>query len=249
MPEITPSRYRVDCGMADVPHISAEARREILSTTLPHLRVAREKGTPSMGAGAIYPIEWEQVICSPFAIPDYWPRWYALDVGWRATAAMWFAWDRDAGNVYGYAEHKREHATPVIHADAIKRRGAWMRGVIDPAARGRQPEDGRRLITTYTGLGLDLTLARNAVDAGLLEVLIGLESGTLKLFSTLTQTEREYRRYRRDVHGKIIKTFDHLMDCLRYGVMRQDDIPTIKALRVPSAATSTHHVADKHAGY
>jgi len=40
---------------------------------------------------------------------------------------------------------------PILHAQAIKSRGDWIRGVFDPAARGRSQVDGSKLIEIYCG--------------------------------------------------------------------------------------------------
>jgi hypothetical protein len=64
----------------------------------------------------------------------------------------------------------RAQAEPAIHAASIRARGAWIPGVIDPAARGRGQVDGTRLIEQYGELGLLLAPAENAVEAGLYAV-------------------------------------------------------------------------------
>ena len=117
---------------------------------------------------------------------------------------------------YLVSEHYRSHAEPPIHAEAIKARGVWIPGVIDPAARGRGQKDGEALLSIYRELGLRLSLANNAVEAGIYEMWTRLSTGRLKVFSTLTNFLAEYRIYRRDEGGKIVKEADHLMDCGRY---------------------------------
>ena len=77
-----------------------------------------------------------------FAIPDHFPRVYALDVGWNKTAAIWGARDNEAGVIYLYSEHYAGQQEPILHAQAIKARGSWIHGVVDPAARGRSQVDG-----------------------------------------------------------------------------------------------------------
>lgn len=219
MPEITPSKYLVSAGWDHVPHLTEQAKAELLESTPPHLREARSEGKPGLGSGAIYPIPLSEVTVKPFAIPPYWPKLYALDVGWKKTACLWFAWDRNVDVIYAYTEHYRGQAEPSIHATAIKARGDWMPGVIDPAARGRSQVDGTQLIEAYRQLGLKLTPADNAVEAGIYAVWERLSTGRLKIFDTCQNLQAEYRLYRRDEKGKIIKEFDHLMDTLRYGVM------------------------------
>lgn len=219
MPEISESKYLVQASWDDVPHLDAGTKAKLLNSTEPHLRDARSKGLPSLGAGAIFPIAPSEILCDPFQIPAYWPRLYALDVGWKRTAALWGAWDRTIDCIYLYTEHYRGQAEPSVHASAVKARGDWIPGVIDPAARGRAQADGRQLMASYMALGLNLTVANNAVDAGIYEVWERLSTSRLKVFRTLQNWLAEYRLYRRDENGKIIKDFDHLMDDTRYLVL------------------------------
>ncbi len=125
------------------------------------------------------------------------------------------AWDRSVDCMYLYTEHYRGKAEPSIHAAAIKARGGWIPGVIDPAARGRMQTDGEQLIQTYRDLGLKVNPYDNSVESGLYEVWERLSTGRLKVFSTLQNWKAEYRLYRRDENGKVIKQFDHLMDATR----------------------------------
>jgi hypothetical protein len=45
----------------------------------------------------------------------------------------------------------------------------------------------------------------------------------LKIFKSLASFWQEFRLYRRDEKGKVVKHNDHLMDCLRYAVMSGRD--------------------------
>lgn len=207
-----------------MPHLDEKTKRELLAATPPHLRDARSKGTPSLGAGAIYPVPESEIICEQFEIPKHWPRAYALDVGWNKTAALWGAKDRQSNIIYLYSEHYQGAAEPSVHAQAVRARGEWMRGGIDPAARGRGQKDGMALFDAYRDLGLNLTLANNAVESGIYEVWQRLSGGGIKIMPCLRNLLAEYRLYRRDENGKIVKEFDHLMDCLRYLIMMFDQI-------------------------
>jgi phage terminase large subunit-like protein len=216
-------KWHIQAGWDDVPHLDPEEKAAVLAATPPWQRDARTKGTPSLGAGAIYPIPESEFVVSPFEIPEAWPRVYGLDVGWNRTAAIWGAIERATkeaqGTLYLYTEHYRAEAEPAVHAAAIRGRGAWVPGVIDPAARGRAQKDGHALLDVYKGLGLDLEPANHAVDAGLYAVWALLSAGRLKVLSTCQAWLREYRMYRRDEAGKIVKQDDHLMDATRYLVM------------------------------
>lgn len=217
---VNDGRVMVQAGWDDVPHIDAEEKERMLREVLPHLRDARSKGIPSLGAGAIYPIPESEIIVPPFEIPAHWPRAYGLDVGWNRTAAMWGAWDRDVDCVYLYAEHYRGQAEPVIHAASIKAKGLWIPGVIDPASRGRSQEDGKKLLDNYRNQqGLDLGLADNAVEAGIYAVWERLSTGRMKVFESCMYWRTEFRVYRRNEKGAIVKENDHAMDATRYLTM------------------------------
>jgi len=203
----------------DVPHMTQEEKDKLLASYMPHERDARTKGVPSLGRGAIYPVPETDVVCDPFKLPLYWPRFYGMDVGWNRTAVVWFAHDLESDILYLYSEHYVGRVEPSIHAQAIRSRGEWMRGVIDPAARGRSQTDGIQLLSQYQDLGLNLTIANNAVEAGLYEVWQRLASGRLRVFSSCKNWFSEYRLYRRDEKGHIVKVDDHLMDATRYSVM------------------------------
>lgn len=203
----------------DVPHLSEAVKKELLESIPPFQRDARSKGVPQLGAGAIYPVPESEILVDDFEIPAHWPRSYGMDVGWNRTAAIWGAWDREADIVYFYSEHYRGQAEPSIHAEAIKARGAWIPGVIDPAANGRNQHDGLQLMQKYRDLGLDLDIADNAVEAGIYEVWQRLSTGRLKVFKSLSNWRSEYRLYRRDEKGRIVKANDHAMDGGRYNIM------------------------------
>jgi phage terminase large subunit-like protein len=201
----------------DVPHLSAQAKEELWNAIPPFQRDARSKGLPQLGAGAIYPVPESTVVCEPFDIPKHWPRSYGLDVGWNRTAAIFGAHDRENDVVYWYSEHYLGEVEPAVHASAIRARGN-LPGAIDPASRGRSQVDGRQLIQLYREQGLELVEARNAVEAGIFEVWERLCTGRLKIFSTLQHTRAEFRLYRRDERGKVVKENDHAMDAGRYQI-------------------------------
>lgn len=212
------NRYVVQAGWDHAPHLSAQEKADLLRMIPPYQRDARSKGIPQLGRGAIFPVEESKIIVAPFAIPRHWPRYYGLDVGTK-TAAIWGALDRETLTTYLYSEYFREGAEPGVHAQAIKSRGAWIPGVVDPAARGRSQIDGRQLLQMYRDLGLTLIEADNAVEAGIQSMWEAMVSGQLKVFATLQEWLTEFRRYRRDDKGRVVKQDDHLIDASRYGWM------------------------------
>lgn len=213
------SQCLVMAGWDDVPHLSQQQKDIILAKTPPYLRDARSKGIPSLGAGAIYPVPESEFVIDDIPVPKHWKKVYGLDVGWNKTACIWGALDPDTDTLYLYAQHYRGQAEPAIHAQAINAKGKWIPGVIDPAARGRSQKDGTQLMQDYIDLGLQLQVAVNAVSAGLDEVWSRLSTGRLKVFRSCKDWLFEYRMYRRDEKGKIVKVNDHLMDATRYMVV------------------------------
>jgi hypothetical protein len=83
---------------------------------------------------------------------------------------------------------------------------------------GSSQIDGRTLMQMYGRLGLHLSPAENAVEAGIAEVWNLMVSGRLKVMESLSNWLGEFRKYHRDDKGsgKIVKRHDHLMDATRY---------------------------------
>ena len=216
-------KYFAQCTWDEAPHLSPATREELWKSIPSFQRDARTRGIPQLGSGAIYKISDEDILVKPFDIPDHWPRAFGLDVGWNRTAAIWGAQDRESGILYLYSEHYRAHDEPHVHVEAIKQRGAWIPGVVDPAARGRSQRDGTQLLELYRKAGLDLEPAVNAVEAGIFACEQLMYGGRLKVFTSLSNWYSEFRMYRRDQEGRIVKEFDHLMDAFRYLIMSGRD--------------------------
>lgn len=210
------AKIAIAAGWQDVPHLDEEAKKTLLASYPPHMRDARTRGIPRLGAGAIYPVPETDYVVSPIELPAHWPRVAALDVGWNITAALWAALDRESQSVYIYAEHYKGKAEIAIHASAIKAKGDWIPIAIDPAARGRSQNDGRQVLEQYEEHGLDIHLADNAREAGIFRVWTMLSEGRLKIFSSCPNLLAELRIYRRDEKGNIVKSNDHAVDALRY---------------------------------
>jgi len=205
------SRYVVQAGWDHVPHLTEQDIEDLSKSIAPHQREARMNGTPSLGSGAIFPVPEQDIVVEPFQIPAWYPRAYGFDVGWNRTAAVWGAHDRDTDTIYLYSEHYRGQAEVPIHAKAIRMRGDWIPGIIDTAARGRSQADGRSLWSLYDEEGLILHKANKGVESGLMEMLDRLSTGRLKVFSTLQHWLAEYRLYRRDEKGRVVKENDHCL--------------------------------------
>ena len=206
----------IQAGWDDAPWLSEPAKKQMEADTPPHLIEARRLGRPSMGSGNVFPLAIENLLCKPIDIPHFWKRLYALDVGWNNTACLWGALDPVTDTLYIYDEYFMKEQPPAVHAAGVRARGEWIPGVIDPASRGRSQNDGAQLWQSYRDLGLRLSKADNAVEAGINDLWHRMTMGTLKVFNTLPHFAREFILYRRDLKGRIVKENDHIMDCLRY---------------------------------
>ena len=138
-----------------------------------------------------------------------------MDIRWNGTAALWGALDRQSDIVYVYSEHYQSDGQPSVHAQGILSRGGWIPGVIELMTNGRNQNDGWRLLEMYKKLGLKLESAASSEESGIYEVWQRMSAGRLKVFRTLGNFFQEYRLYRRNEHGQVVKDNDQLMNCLR----------------------------------
>lgn len=212
------NKYIVMATWDDAPHLSESEKKILWDELPPYERDARSKGIPQLGSGAIYPILEKEVTIDDFEIPEYWPKIYGFDVGWNCTAAVFAAHDVETDTIYVYNTYKRGHAEPSIHVDAIKARGKYIPGAIDPSSAGSSQIDGKKLINEYRDLDLNLFYADNSVvgESGIFAVWKRLSSGRLKVFKSCIEWFIEFRLYRRDQKGNVVKSNDHLMDATRY---------------------------------
>lgn len=207
-------KWYIQAGWNHVPHLDEAEKAALIATTPPYLLKARTEGTPSLGAGAIFPIAESDITVKDFELPPQWPRGFGMDHGWNWFGAVWMAYDRDSQTRYLYSCYKRSQAEPPIHADAIKARGQRIPGVGDCSDINKY--DGQQFLKIYRGLGLDLRLANKAVETGLTEVWNALSTGKLKVFASCEPWFAEYRLYHRNEQGVIVKENDHLQDSTRY---------------------------------
>jgi phage terminase large subunit-like protein len=241
--EVHNSRSYILASHADAEHISDEEKARLFNSYSPHEREARTRGIPSLGSGLIYPVIESQLLCSPFQIPDHWPRCFGMDFGWHNTAAVFIAHDQDNDVAYLYGEYLAGHLTPQHHAFELVKQGAdWMPGAYDHAGEGATQDDGGNVVDLYQQAGIRnwKPADKRSVNKGIYTVLQRMETGKLKIFSNLTKLMTELRMYSRDDNGKVKKGNDHLMDAMRYGI-----VTGLPLARVKSSAINKYRIPNQ----
>jgi PBSX family phage terminase large subunit len=201
------------------------------------------KGSFEHSEGMVYP-NFGTTVVEPFEVPNTWERFVALDHGLRNPTAVPFgAIDPDTGIVYIYDEYYEPNRTVPEHAKHIKPKvesiplGRLRFMVIDPSARNKSdPINGRSVQSLYAEYGLFFTEGNNAIEAGLLKVNSYINNGKLKVFNTCVSTIKEGLNYKfpevtmdneKNLDEKPLKRNDHMMDALRYALMRLPDDPDL----------------------
>ena len=249
MPEITPSKYLVMAGWNHVPHLSDKMKRELLAATPSHLRAARSQGIPSLGSGAIFPVDEAMIRVDPKPIPDHWVQLGGLDFGWdHPTAAAALAWDRDADCIYVTKTYRQSEKPPVIHAAAVKPWGDWLPWAW-PHDGNNDTAAGEALAKQYKAHGLKMLSEHathpaggNSVEAGLMEMLDRMETGRWKVFSTCDAWFEEFRLYHRK-DGKVVKVLDDTLSASRYAYMMRRFATTKPQKRTVAAGLEPQNTA------
>lgn len=216
----------------DAPHLTEDAKSALWSSYPAFQRDARTKGIPQLGAGAIYPFAETDIRVADFEIPRHYRRGFGLDCALGGTtAAVWGALDPESQVLTIYSVYKRAAAEVAVHAEALKARGAWIPGVGDAA--DIVDSDRQQFLTLYQKHGLTLQLPDKAVETGIQDVYDRLSAGKLKVFASCAAWFEEFRLYRRDEKGRVVKKHDHVLDATRYlvrsGLQHMKTPPLAKA--------------------
>ncbi len=86
--EAEKGKFCIQADWDDVPHLSAEAKAELLLSIPPYQREARSKGVPQLGSGAIYQIPESDIVVTDFEIPAHYQKVYGYDIGWNKISAL-----------------------------------------------------------------------------------------------------------------------------------------------------------------
>ena len=207
----------------DVPHLSEDEIKRMLSKLSPHMVKARSKGFPALGTGLVFPVLDSDIVIDPIQVPDYWPRIGGIDFGIdHATAYAEVAYDADNDIIYLIKEYKRKGETPLVHSAAIK---SWVPVAWPRDGLQRDKGSGIELAQHYRSHGVKLLHSKfenpeggEGVEAGLMQINERMQTGRFKVFSSCQEFLKEKSMYHRK-DGQVLKLNDDLMSATRYAAM------------------------------
>jgi hypothetical protein len=223
-------RIVIQAGIEDAGHFSAEDRARIIASYPKHERDARTKGIPSLGSGAVFPVDEDDIRVASFPVPSHWVQIAGIDFGYdHPSAATRLSWDRDNDCIYVIAAYRKREQTPAMFSTAVKPWGDWLPWAWphDGKASGGKfdAKDQKQLQQLYAGHGLKMLPMHatfedgtNGVEAGIQDMLDRMQTGRWKVFAHLTEYFDEMRLYHRK-DGLIVKENDDLISSSRYAYM------------------------------
>lgn len=222
----TAGRHVTQMSIDEAEHFTPEDRAREIAKYPPHEVEARTKGVPIMGSGRVFPVLEEAIREDAVAIGKAWVRIVGMDIGYdHPTAAAWLAWDRDTDTIHVYDCYRLRAETPVVHAAAIKARGAWVPCAWPHDALQHDKGSGQQIAEQYRTQGVKMLDERatfedgsSGLEAGIMEMLDRMKTGRLKIAAHLNDWWEEFRLYHRK-NGLIVKERDDLMSATRYALM------------------------------
>lgn len=233
MPEVSPTKYRVEASWWDVPHLDDKTKQALLDSTPEYLREARSRGIPTVGEGKVFTFPEEMIRVQPFICPADWPGIAGIDFGWAHPSAVALCRvDPDSKTIYVTHGFKGQKHTPIMMWEACR---AWVEGypcawphdgLNETQAGGgialktQFQQVGFKLLPTHAQMPSDKPEGRGptSLDASIVLMTQLFQMGKLKVFASVDQFWPEYRLYHAK-NGKIVKLNDDLISAIRYAVM------------------------------
>lgn len=224
--EQAPGTTLIRMGIEDALHYPEEERERIIASYPAHEREARAHGIPSMGSGRVFPIAEEVIRFEMFPMPNHFKRLCAVDFGYdHPFAAAWIHYDPDGDIIYLTDVYKSKNTTPVIHAAAMRSKGAWIPTAWPADGLQHDKGSGVPLAKQYKEQGINMLPEKvtwpdgtNSVEAGIMELIDRMQTGRFKAASHLQDWWDEFRLYHRK-DGKLIKEGEDVVSAVRYAVM------------------------------
>lgn len=177
--------------------------------------------SPDTGGELILPFQAAEVSADPIRIPGHWPQVAVIHIERRTFTALWAAWDRRNDTIYLTGEYVAPLGELAVHADAVRKRGAWVPILFSPMAAGRSKDEGLRIAHRLDDLRLPVFTVQADFEAGVTDTSARLATQRLKGFTGLQNWLGELQRFRRSEDGKFMSDAVPLMQAtallVRYG--------------------------------
>lgn len=220
----------------NAPHLTEEYKMSMLADwqeTDPDNIQARMSGIAAMGSGRILPIHEQDVIVPRFQIPPHWPRAYGMDPGQKNFAGCWITRNPDTGVMYIYDTYKtNRHVLYLIHAEAFKGRGKWLKGGIDPHEAVKPSSIntlGETVQSYFMDQGLNLISANGDRMAWVMKLRADFDSGLIKIMDNCMPLINEIRVWHydaKDPNKPARNQDDHIIAAMCYGFIVFDSVST-----------------------
>ena len=226
----SPDRGLTQMGLREVTHFTEEEKEKRLAGYSARERHARETGDPVLEGGAIFCTpESDLLVSFPFeAVPGFanWKKLWGVDFGFaHPFAAALCAIEPETNVFYVLRTLRMENAVPIMHATAIREIAinppvAWPHdGLHTEKGTGEKLAD----IYRHQPCNLNMLSAHAShtlaggfhVWPGLTEMDVAMRAGKFKVHSSCHEFFDEYRTYRSDEEGKIVKQSDDVLDAVR----------------------------------
>jgi phage terminase large subunit-like protein len=234
MEDLKPGQFFIQASWDDAPHLTESVKTQLLSVYNAEEREMRVKGRPFLGDGVCFPINPEKITIDPFEIPDHWLKIIGIDLGYdHPNGVACVALDVETDTYYLYDESSERKQNIPAHASAILHRGGGAIPVQFPhdAFKRDGAASGKEFINMYMEHGVNCLPdpftnppspsgknGGNSVEAGVFSMLILMQAGKFKVFSTCRKFLQEMSSYHRK-NGKIVDVRDDMVSATRYAVM------------------------------
>ena len=151
-----------------------------------------------------------QFVLPSIKLPDAWARVAAIVAEGSKFGVVWAALNRVSDTFHVIDEYVGDGGQMAVHAEAIRKRGNWIPALYE-FAEGKDRTESEHVAHHLADLGVDVYTVTMNEAAGVDAVANRLATGRLKVFEPMPQWLTEYRRYRRDEKGEIVREGDLLM--------------------------------------
>lgn len=136
-------------------------------------------------------------------LAGHWPRAAVIEIDRTTFAALWMAWDGATDVAYLYDEYVAPLSALPVHGQAVRKRGAWIPCLFDPAGAGREEADGFAIAEQIAELDVNILTVPLQSEAAVLLVADRLMTGRLKVGSMLQQWRTQYETWQRNEKGEL----------------------------------------------